>query len=242
MTNEVLANLAALRDSTEALLLGLADQGWGDADVREPSLLPDWNRAHVLTHIARNADGITRTLDGALRGQAVARYPHGQAGRNADIEAGAGRSVPELVDDVRQTAADLDRIFTTIAQNDAWELLAEKRSAAGWVTSRWREVEIHRVDLRGNYGPQDWPPGFVAYLLPALAKQLGDRTESPLVVEVTAEGSVAAALAGATYRSHPGTDGELVSGPDWAVLAWLAGRPEVARDALSATPDLKPWL
>lgn len=252
MTNEVLANLAALRDSTDALLLGLDEQRWGEADVRAPSLLPDWTRGHVLTHIARNAEGITRTLDGALRGQAVARYPHGQAGRAADIEAGAGRSPAELVHDVRDTAADLDRIFTTIAHGDAWAVLAEKRSAAGWVTSRWREVEIHRVDLRGNYGPQDWPPAFVAYLLPALAKQLGERTDSPLTVEITAEGSLADQLAGKTYRSHPdaaddaatgsGADGEVVSGPDWAVLAWLTGRVDAARDALSGTPPLTPWL
>jgi maleylpyruvate isomerase len=242
MTNEVLGNLAALRDSTEALLIGLDEQQWTAADVGAPSLLPGWTRGHVLAHIARNAEGITRTLDGALRGQAVPRYPNGQAGRDADIDAGAGRHLTDLVDDVRETAADLDRIFATIAQGDAWEILAEKRSAAGWVTSRWREVEIHRVDLRGNYGPQDWPPGFVAYLLPALAGQLGERTDSPLVVEVTAEGSVAGPLGGTTYRSHPDTDGDVVSGPDWAVLAWLAGRPDVARDALSAAPDLRHWL
>ena len=121
-------------------------------------------------------------------------------------------------------------------------MLAEKRSAAGWVTSRWREVEIHRVDLRGNYGPQDWPPGFVTYLLPALANQLGERTESPLTVEITAEGSLADASAGQTYRSHPDAAGEVVSGPDWAVLAWLAGRTEAAGNALSSAPDLRPWL
>ncbi|MEV7393377.1 maleylpyruvate isomerase N-terminal domain-containing protein, partial [Streptomyces sp. NPDC091215] len=28
-----------------------------DADVRAPSLLPGWSRGHVLTHVARNADG-----------------------------------------------------------------------------------------------------------------------------------------------------------------------------------------
>ena len=105
MTNEVLGNLAALRDATEALLIGLDEQHWTDADVAEQSLLPDWTRGHVLTHIARNAEGITRTLDGALRGQAVPRYPLGQAGRTADIEAGAGRNVAELIVDVRDTAA-----------------------------------------------------------------------------------------------------------------------------------------
>nr|WP_254126579.1 maleylpyruvate isomerase N-terminal domain-containing protein [Amycolatopsis sp. CA-230715] len=29
----------------------------GDADVRAPSALPGWSRAHVLAHLARHADG-----------------------------------------------------------------------------------------------------------------------------------------------------------------------------------------
>jgi hypothetical protein len=32
-----------------------------------------------------------------------------------------------------------------------------------------------------------------------------------------------------------------VRGPDWAVLAWLIGRPTAAGDALSAAPPLKGW-
>jgi maleylpyruvate isomerase len=244
---EVLGNLAALRDSTDALLLGLDAEHWKDADVRAPSLLPGWSRAHVLTHIARNAEGINRTLDGALRGQKVARYPHGQAGRAADIEAGAGRRAAELLADVRDTATDLDRIFTTLADADAWDVLAENRSAAGWVTSRWREVEIHRVDLGGNYGPQDWPEAFVAYLLPALGKQLAERTDMPLRVEVTPEGSLSSATTGRTYRTSNAdadadANSEVVSGPDWAVLAWLVGRVQPARDALTAAPELPAWL
>jgi maleylpyruvate isomerase len=60
MTSGVLGDLSAMRDSTEALLLGLDAEPWHEADVRAPSLLPGWTRGHVLSHIARNADGITR--------------------------------------------------------------------------------------------------------------------------------------------------------------------------------------
>lgn len=242
MTSGVLGDLSAMRDSTGALLLGLDAEPWHQADVRAPSLLPGWTRGHVLSHIARNADGITRTLNGALRGEIVARYPQGQAGRTADIEDGAGRTAPDLIADVRRSAVDLDRIFTAIAESDGWQLRAEDRTAATWVTSRWREVEIHRVDLDRNYGPQDWPPAFVSYLLPALAVRLARRTQASLRVEITAEGSVSADVAGHAYTTADDVDGELVAGPDWAVLAWLTGRVDVARDALSAAPELTPWL
>ena len=38
-------------------------------------------------------------------------------------------------------------------------------------------------------------------------------------------------------------DGDPVSviGPDWALLAWLVGRPAAAAAALSATPELPQW-
>ena len=39
-----------------------------DADTRGPSLLPGWTRGHVLTHLARNADGGTRLLGWARTG------------------------------------------------------------------------------------------------------------------------------------------------------------------------------
>ena len=96
------ASLAALRTSTAALVRGIDAEQWADEDARAPSLLPNWSRGHVLTHIARNADGIARAMSGALRGEVVRRYPNGTAGRNADIEAGAVRSVAELAADVRE--------------------------------------------------------------------------------------------------------------------------------------------
>src|SRR5690349_12024814 len=39
-----------------------------DAAVRAPSLLPGWSRGHVLTHLARNADGGRRLLSWARTG------------------------------------------------------------------------------------------------------------------------------------------------------------------------------
>ncbi len=230
-----------LRATTEAMLDGFAAEGWTDDDMRAPSVLPDWTRGHVLTHIARNADGIVRTLDGALRGERVARYPDGQAGRNADIEAGAGRPVTEQLADVRDSAARLDDAFAAIDAADGWGLECDNRTAGQYLTARWREVEIHRVDVLGAYTPAQWPPGFVDYLLPRLADQVEPRLPTPVRIEVRADGSVTEDLAGRTWTSGAGEPVE-VTGPDWAVLAWLLGRPSLAAGALSATPELAAWL
>src|SRR5207302_5406054 len=36
--------------------------GLGEPELRAPSALPGWSRAHVLPHVARNADGLKNLL------------------------------------------------------------------------------------------------------------------------------------------------------------------------------------
>lgn len=52
-----------------------------DDQVREPSLLPGWSRGHVLTHVARNADGLRNLLIWARTGVETPQYP--EPGRSA---------------------------------------------------------------------------------------------------------------------------------------------------------------
>ncbi len=52
-----------------------------DAQTREPSLLPGWSRGHVLTHIARNADGLGNLLVWARTGVETPQYPSRRRGR-----------------------------------------------------------------------------------------------------------------------------------------------------------------
>src|ERR671930_1390843 len=66
-----------------------------DAQARAPSGLPGWSRGHVLTHLARNADALVNLLTWARTGVETPMYASGEQ-RNADIEAGAGRSAEEL--------------------------------------------------------------------------------------------------------------------------------------------------
>jgi maleylpyruvate isomerase len=149
-----------------------------DQTARKPSLLPGWTIAHVLTHVARNADGHTRRLEAALRGQEVARYPGGPEQRNREIEEGAKRPVKELLRDVELSAARVEDIWAR-SQQAGWpnaELLAGDRFATyDSPVRRLREVEVHHVDLGLDYKPTDWPEEYLQWELPLALAGLPDR-------------------------------------------------------------------
>ena len=47
----------------------------GDDAFAKPSSLPDWTRAHVLTHVARNADAMVNLVTWARTGVPTPAYP-----------------------------------------------------------------------------------------------------------------------------------------------------------------------
>src|SRR5258708_13796348 len=86
--NEASHSLDRLAAATDRLLATAT--ALSDAQAREPSLLPGWSRGHVLTHIARNADGMVNLLHWARTGTQTPMYTSAQS-RAADIEAGPPR-------------------------------------------------------------------------------------------------------------------------------------------------------
>jgi maleylpyruvate isomerase len=239
--SESAAELQALRASTTDLLQDLGRHHWSAADVAAPSLCTGWTRGHVLTHLARNADGVAATLEGALAGAVVERYPDGWAARNAAIDAGSRRPFAELVADVRDSAARLDRTFAAVVDADGWGRVTEKgHPASHWPMARWKEVEIHRLDLAAGYSPDRWPPALVAALFEPVVGTLPDRVRQAVHVTVTPDRSLLTEFSGREWAAGEGNPVE-VAGPDWAVLAWLVGRPSTAAEALTATPELGPY-
>jgi len=147
-----------------------------DAALRQPSRLPKWSVGHVLTHLARNAEGHVRRLEGALRGEEVARYPGGSEQRNAEIEQGAGRPAAEVLADLGDSCRRLEEVWDR-SQQAGWptpEMLADE-----WPTAspqrRLLEVEVHHVDLGLGYEATDWPDDFVARELARALQQLPER-------------------------------------------------------------------
>jgi maleylpyruvate isomerase len=156
--------------------------GLDDEMVGRPSLLPGWTVGHVLSHVARNAEGHTRRLEGALRGEEVPRYPGGSAQRASDIEAGAPRGARELAADVTSTAEALEDVWARSAEA-GWpgrDLLA----ADAWRTpeSPWRrlrELEVHHADLGLDYGPEDWSEAYLRWELPRALATVPGRIGDP---------------------------------------------------------------
>jgi maleylpyruvate isomerase len=153
-------------DDATQRLLGAA-RVLADSDLREPSLLPGWTRAHVLAHLARNADAMRHILIGARSGQDRPGYVSAAA-READIESGSRLTAKVLTADVADSAMALRTVMRQLPDG-AWQFPVrmldqdpDQFPAAQLLTRRLVEVELHHADLGAGYGPGDWPAAFAA--------------------------------------------------------------------------------
>ena len=232
--------LARVVEST-AHLIATAEQ-FDDAAVREPSLLPGWTRGHVLTHAARNAEALIRLLTWAATGVETPMYDSPEA-RDAEIEAGAGRSAEELLADLRETS---ERFAVQAARltDEQWKAEIEGRrggpQAAGWLPW-WRleEVLVHHVDLDAPYSPAHWPEYFTEPELRLITARFSNTVftpESP-AFRVHAEDLDGDGEGDVVYGVCTSADDEqapIVRGPSAALVAWLIGRS--AGDGLNVEP------
>lgn len=213
--------LTRVEDAQRRLNVTVA--GLGDRDAAAPSLLPGWTRGHVLTHLARNADGLAGLLRWARTGEQSPMYPSQEA-RNSDIEAGAGRPAAELAADVRESATALAAEAARMP-DDAWSVRVRRTPsgepfpASAVPMMRLTEAEIHHVDLAAGYGYRDWPREFVADILPAVAEYFRERGDTP-PIRLTVTGESQTYLLGPAGAPSPLE----VRGAADNVLAWLLGR------------------
>ena len=155
--HDVAATVPWMREGT-ARLLAVVDE-LGDEDLRGPSTLPGWSRAHVIGHLARNAEALVRLATWAQTGVETPMYADREQ-RAAEIERSAALPADTLRAQLADTATALDTALTRLTAA-RWE--AEVRSALGraipaaelpWM--RIREVWLHAVDL--NTGAHGRPP------------------------------------------------------------------------------------
>ncbi len=198
-----------------------------DEDVRRPSLCEGWSRGHVLAHLARNAEGIARAARAATTGSGETMYA-GQAQRDLDIEAGAGRSARELADDVRVTAADLAPWLEQVLPHELKDVTFERTPggervyAARLPFMRLREVVIHHVDLDAGFGFEDIEAEVAELFLRDAAKRLSITEGAPGLTIETDEGDHLVVGDGAVT----------VRGPRAGMLRWL-----LRQDPRDVTPD-----
>ncbi|HWG74979.1 MAG TPA: maleylpyruvate isomerase family mycothiol-dependent enzyme [Acidimicrobiales bacterium] len=228
MTASLSEDVTKLRASIIRLLASVARLDRGDF-VAE-SALPDWTRAHVLTHLARAADSRTRLLDAARAGR-VGRQYESEATRAREINEGAARSSAVIRDDLRHAFDELVHAIDTHPA-DRWDapaawLSGNRAPVRGTVTSMRLEVEYHHVDLAAGYTAAQWPPDFIDEELARVSNSISDRAGAPAI----------------TLRPGPAlgvTHGHdritiHVTGHEFDLLAWLTGRPITG--ALHSTPE-----
>ena len=169
-------------DDATQRLLGTA-RVIAEPDLRQPSLLPGWTRAHVLAHLARNSDAMRALLVGARSGQDRPAYASSEA-RDADIERDAAQGAKDLVADVADSAMALRTIARQLP-DQAWAYPVRILDSAPFpavqlLTRRLVEVELHHCDLAAGYGPADWPGTFASLELPEpMRTQREDRLSRP---------------------------------------------------------------
>lgn len=215
-----------------------------DASAAEASGLPGWTRKHVIAHVAANADALRNLARWAGTGEETPMYSSTEQ-RNADIEAGAQKSLAELTEWFTASAQALENDFDSLPA-EAWE--NEVRTAQGrtvpftevpWM--RTREVVMHAVDLGTGVTLAEFPPDCLAALCDDIAAKRSSASGNPALELVATD----ATGAGARTRTVTG-EGESarISAPLTDLTAYLAGRPhnELTTDVGDPAPQLPAWL
>jgi maleylpyruvate isomerase len=177
----------------------------------------------------------------AMRGEIAEQYPGGDRRRESDIEAGAARPARLILSDVRTAIDQIEDVWRRMPP-DAWSRPTAARIGPrpAWMSvwARWRETEIHHVDLNAGYAHGHWPSEFLNLMLPQVVPTLAARLTDEIIVQVET-----------TDRDPPvtvttaGTTGEPVTvrGPASAVLCWLLGRASAAATDLEVTRCGQAW-
>ena len=216
------------QEATQRLLgytIGISDDEW-----HRPSPLPGWSRAHLATHLARNADHlriIAQAVDAGLPQPVAPSKPD----RLAALERGADRTGLQLQIDLDTSAGALQ---TTIERLTNWKAPVRLRGRdwplAVVPLARLNEVCIHHIDLDCSFSPDAIDPAAAAWLLRWTLDLLAD-TDLP-----------AMRLEGDSLVAELGNSGEArtVVGSDARLWAWLSGR--LPASAIAGADGLQPQL
>lgn len=226
-----------MRRGTE--VLQAAVDSLPDEAFAEPSALPAWSRAHVIGHLARNAEALVRLARWAATGVETPMYSSPEQ-RVADIEDSSRLARPVLRRQLATTAAELDDHLARL-DDRGWQ--ARVRSALGreipaaelpWM--RIREVWLHAVDLDAGVQVHGFPPDLIDALLDDVTGVVGAKCGCPAVDLHTTDRERG-------WTLGPAGAGQRVSGSAADLAAWVTGRSAGAGLTAEVTlPSLPAWL
>jgi maleylpyruvate isomerase len=225
-------NLALLEHETSLLVSTSA--GLDDETIRVASLCDGWTRAHVLSHIARNADALGNLVGWAVTGTPRAMYDSPDS-RDADIAAGATRAAQEIFTDLNDSAAR----FASAAEGlGGAPEKAEVEMRGGRVvrgaqlpTLRLMEVVFHHVDLDAGYTFAGADPGFVKRAITIAVERFRSRGQVPSIT-----------MHGEDDETWTLGDGaQNVRGTNATLLLWLARGQGDGLTSAASLPVLPSW-
>jgi maleylpyruvate isomerase len=225
-------NLVLLAHQTSLLVATAA--ALDDETIRAASLCEGWARAHVLSHIARNADGLANLVSWAVTGTPVAMYDSLQA-READIVAGSTRRAREIFTDLQDSASRFASAAVGLAgppEQREVQMRTGRTVLGGQLpTLRLLEVVFHHVDLDAGYTFADADPGFVKRAITIAVDRIRAKGREP---SITLRGDH-----GDTWSISRGAQD--VAGSNAALLLWLARGDGSGVSSEAALPGLPSW-
>jgi maleylpyruvate isomerase len=225
-------NLALLAHET-SLLISTAS-ALDDQTIGVASLCEGWTRAHVLSHIARNADALGNLVGWAVTGIPRAMYDSPDS-RDADIVAGASRGAPAILTDLKDSAARFASAASDLAgapeQSEVEMRGGRVVRGAQLPTLRLMEVVFHHIDLDAGYTFADTDPGFVKRAITIAAERFRTRGQVPSIT-----------LHGEDDETWSLGDGaQDVTGTNAALLLWLARGEGHGVSSAAPLPGLPSW-
>ena len=185
-----------------------------DSDWLGPTALPGWTRAHVATHLARNADVLRHYLMRLASRPELERDDLVQ-----DLEAGSRRSPLEIQIDLDTSSALLNDSFDQVTA-EGWATPLNGRldglTAADLPMLRLNEVVLHHVDLDCGFVFGDIDPRVAEWLLAWNLYRRTDLVTGPGISLMTSSGRIL------RVGSRPGSSE--MTGSDANLLGWLTGR------------------
>jgi len=225
-------NLVLLAHETGLLMRTAA--ALDDETVRVASLCEGWTRAHVLSHIARNADALGNLVGWAITGTPRAMYDSPDA-RDADIAAGSTRGAQDIFTDLEDSAARFASAATGLAgapEQAEVEMRGGRKVLGGQLpTLRLLEVVFHHVDLNAGYTFADADSGFVKRAVTIAIERFRASGQAPSITLRSDEGDTWSIGGGA----------QNVTGSNAALLLWLARGEAAGVSSEAPLPGLPSW-